>query len=107
MASKRSANGLVRIVRQLTICSEYILQSIINHAKTAITPFQDPGVAPPDASFVLQLPDEVFTGSSLYAVQKTFEGPFQFDIIYENANVKQKLTGGCSSVSLNVTLFMS
>ncbi|KIP04785.1 glycoside hydrolase family 63 protein [Phlebiopsis gigantea 11061_1 CR5-6] len=71
---------------------EYILSSVINHAKTAISPYQEPGTTPPDPSFVLQLPDEVFTGSTLYAVQKTFDGPFQFDVYFESASAKQKLS---------------
>ncbi|GJE97097.1 glycoside hydrolase family 63 protein [Phanerochaete sordida] len=71
---------------------EYILTSMINYAKQAILPYQDSTTTPPDPSFVLHLPDEVFTGSTLYAVQKIFDGPFQFDVLFESASAKQKLS---------------
>lgn len=71
---------------------EYILASIIQHAKDSIAPYQDSGQTPPDPSFILQLPDEVLTGSNLYAVQKIFDGPFQFDVFFENSKAKQRLT---------------
>lgn len=47
---------------------------------------------PPDPSFVLQLADEVYMGSNLYAIQKSFEGEFQFDVFFESASSKQKLS---------------
>ena len=68
------------------------MNNILDHAKAAIAPYQAPNNLP-DPSFLFQLPDEVFTGSTLYAVQKTFEGPFQFDVYFESASAKQKLTG--------------
>lgn len=58
-------------------------------------PYEDPTLIPPDPAFVLQLPDEVLTGSNLYAVQKMFDGPFSFDIFFESASAKQKLTCQC------------
>jgi mannosyl-oligosaccharide glucosidase len=33
----------------------------------------------------------VYTGSNLYAVQKMFEGKFQFDVFFESGSGKQKL----------------
>jgi hypothetical protein len=77
---------------RIDLALDYIIGSIISHAKEAIAPYQDPSVAPPDPSFVLQLPDEVLAGSTLQAVQKTFDGPFQFDVFYESASAKQKLS---------------
>ncbi|PSR88880.1 hypothetical protein PHLCEN_2v5029 [Hermanssonia centrifuga] len=71
---------------------EHILQSIIQHAKEVIAPYQEHPSGPPDPSFVLQLPNEVFTGSTMYAVQKIFDGPFEFDVFFESASAKQKLT---------------
>ncbi|EGN96016.1 glycoside hydrolase family 63 protein [Serpula lacrymans var. lacrymans S7.3] len=45
----------------------------------------------PDPSFVLQLSDEVYTGSNLYAVQKSFDGEFQFDVFFESQSAAQML----------------
>ena len=61
----------------------------MEHAQAAVASYKD---SPPDPSFVLQLPDDVYSGSNLYAVQKIFEGPFQFDIYFDSGSVKQKLT---------------
>lgn len=76
----------------LTYTIDHILASIINFAKQAIEPYNGQATTPPDPSFVLQLPDEAVTGSNLYAIQKTFDGPFQFDVFFESASANQKLT---------------
>lgn len=68
---------------------DVIMKSIMDHAQAAVAPFPD---SPPDPSFVLQLPDDVYSSSNLYAVQKFFDGPFQFDIYFDSGSVKQKLT---------------
>ena len=73
-------------------CVEVILKSIVEHGQVAIAPYQSTPLDLPDPSFVLQLPDDVYTGSNLYAVQKFFNGPFQFDIYFDSGSVKQKLT---------------
>lgn len=49
-------------------------------------------MGPPDPSFILQLPDEVYTGSNLFAVQKIFDATFQFDVFFESGSSKQKLS---------------
>jgi len=67
------------------------LQTIIKRAQDILTSYKDPVTGPPDPSFVLQLPDEVYTGSNLYAIQKSFDGKFQFDVFFESASSKQKL----------------
>ncbi|KAJ7273466.1 glycoside hydrolase family 63 protein [Mycena haematopus] len=69
---------------------EVILQQIIKRAQEILSPYKD--ATPPDPSFVLQLPDEVYTSSNLYAVQKSFDGQFQFDVFFESASSKQKLS---------------
>lgn len=71
---------------------EILIQTIIKRANDVLQPYLDPAVGVPDPSFVLHLPDEAFTGSNLYAVQKFFDGPFQFDVLYESASAKQKLS---------------
>ncbi|KAF8162958.1 glycoside hydrolase family 63 protein [Crassisporium funariophilum] len=72
--------------------SQQILKSILDRARLIIAPYQDPTVGAPDPSFILQLPDDVYTGSNLFGVQKTFDGPFQFDVLFDSESVKQKLT---------------
>lgn len=69
------------------------MQNVIKHASEVLAPYNVPNVVPPHPSFALQLNDEIFSGSNLYAVQKSFDGPFQFDIFFEEANTKQKLSG--------------
>ena len=73
-------------------CVEVIMKSILEHGQAAVTPYQNSPLGVPDPSFVLQLPNDVYTGSNLYAVQKFFDGPFQFDVYFDSGSVKQKLT---------------
>jgi mannosyl-oligosaccharide glucosidase len=68
------------------------MKALTDRARDVITPYQDPSKGLPDPSFVLQLPDEVYTGSNLYAIQKSFDGGFQFDIFFESGSSKQKLS---------------
>lgn len=72
--------------------SDVILQALIKRAQEVIAPYREGSIGAPEPSFVLQLPDEVYTGSNLYAVQKSFEGEFQFDVFYESASSKQHLS---------------
>jgi mannosyl-oligosaccharide glucosidase len=88
MASKRYLK-LARIPGVLSI-ADIILQQIIKRAQEILSPYKDGN--PPDPSFVLQLPDEVYTASNLYAIQKSFEGEFQFDVFFESASSKHKLS---------------
>ncbi|KAJ7489943.1 glycoside hydrolase [Mycena galericulata] len=71
---------------------ELLLQNIIKRAQEILLPYKDATAGPPDPSFVLQLTDEIYTGSNLYAVQKSFNGDFQFDVFFESASSKQKLS---------------
>lgn len=72
---------------------DVVMQSAIQHAQEALAPFRDSTRGMPDPSFTLQLPDEVYTGSNLFAVQKTFDGRFQFDVFYESKSAKHTLSG--------------
>jgi len=47
----------------------------------------------PNPAFSLQISNTIQPGSNLYAVQKTFKGPFQFDVFYESASANHKLDG--------------
>lgn len=61
-------------------------------AQQGAASYKDTGKGFPDPAFVLQLPDEVYSGSNLFAVQKHYDGPFQFDVLFESASAKQKLS---------------
>ena len=63
---------------------------MIRHAQDIIKSYTDPQRGYPDPAFIFQLPDEIYSGSNLYAVQKHFDGPFQFDVFFESG--KQKLS---------------
>ena len=75
-----------------------VMDAILRHAQDVLTPYKDPNIGPPDPAFTLQLPDEIFSGSNVYAVQKTFRGNFQYDILFDGPNVKQKLSCGSQDV---------
>ncbi|KAH7930897.1 glycoside hydrolase family 63 protein [Leucogyrophana mollusca] len=69
---------------------EWIMQNIIKRAGPIAETYRSLEIAP-DPSFILQLSDEIYTGSNLYAVQKFFEGEFEFDVFFESGSAVQKL----------------
>ncbi|KAF7304743.1 Mannosyl-oligosaccharide glucosidase [Mycena kentingensis (nom. inval.)] len=69
-----------------------ILQNIIKRAQEILAPYKESTSGPPDPSFTLQLSDDIYTGSNLYAVQKILDGEFEFDVFFESASAKQKLS---------------
>ena len=66
------------------------MNAVMKHAQADIQNYQDPAKGPPDPSFVLQLPDESLSSSNLFAVQKAFDGEFQFDVFFESASAKPR-----------------
>ncbi|KAF8459900.1 glycoside hydrolase family 63 protein [Gautieria morchelliformis] len=69
-----------------------IMPKILEGAQARVGSYQiTEEQGPPDPSFVLRLPNEVYSGSNLFAVQKIFDGKFQFDIFFESGSAKQKL----------------
>ncbi|KAF8911130.1 glycoside hydrolase [Gymnopilus junonius] len=71
--------------------SQFITKAMFDRAREVIGPYQDPAVGSPDPSFVLQLPDDVYMNSNLYAFQKFFDGPFQFDVFFDSGSNTRKL----------------
>ncbi|KAI0319816.1 glycoside hydrolase [Amylostereum chailletii] len=71
---------------------DVIMQQIMMHARDALQPFQSAGGGAPDPSFVLQMNDETLSTSNLFAVQKFFDGEFQFDIFFESKSAGYKLS---------------
>ena len=71
---------------------DIIQNTIVKAEQEAIASYKDGAKGYPDPAFVYQLPDEAYTGSNLFAVQKHYDGPFQFDVFFESASAKQKLS---------------
>ncbi|KAI8998865.1 glycoside hydrolase [Trametes punicea] len=71
---------------------DVIQNAIVKHAQEAIAPYKDGAKGYPDPAFIYQLPDEVYTGSNLFAVQMHYDGPFQFDVFFDSGSAKQKLS---------------
>ncbi len=87
---------------------DVVMQSVKKHAQEVLAPFRGTICEMPDPSFTLQLPDKVYSGSNLFAIQKTFDGKFEFDVFYESKSAKETL--GCESCLrllsvLNVLIF--
>ena len=70
----------------------HILKAIMEKARGLVVPYQNLGTGAPDPSYIFQLPNDIHTGSNLFGFQKSFEGFFQFDVLYESGSVKQKLS---------------
>ncbi|KIJ69518.1 glycoside hydrolase family 63 protein [Hydnomerulius pinastri MD-312] len=83
---------------------EFIMQSLLKHAGPIAEQYRQADRAP-DPSFVLQLPDETITGSNLYAVQKFFDGEFEFDVFFESASASQKLDS--ATIDQGITALVS
>ncbi|KAI0262885.1 glycoside hydrolase [Gloeopeniophorella convolvens] len=71
---------------------EVILQNILQHAQGAMDGVRNEANLAPDPSFTLQLSDEALSGSNLFAVQKMFDGEFQFDVFFESRSAQHKLS---------------
>ncbi|KAH9946321.1 glycoside hydrolase [Epithele typhae] len=69
---------------------DHIMAPLMKYASEVVEGYKDGTKGFPDAAFIFQLPDESYTGSNLYAVQKHYDGPFHFDIFFQSG--KQKLT---------------
>lgn len=70
------------------------MQNILKHAGPIAEQYRQADHTP-DPSFVLQLPDEIVTASNLFAVQKFFDGEFQFDVFFDSASSLMKLDCVC------------
>lgn len=68
------------------------MQDIIKHGSPVLEQYKDSTIGFPDASWILQLNDETLSNSNLYAVQKMFDGKFQFDVFFESASGGHKLS---------------
>ncbi|KIK79717.1 glycoside hydrolase family 63 protein [Paxillus rubicundulus Ve08.2h10] len=75
---------------QVWTAKEFIMQSLLKRAGPIAEQYRQAEHAP-DPSFVLQLPDETVTASNLFAVQKLFDGEFEFDVFFESSSASQKL----------------
>ncbi|KAF9653126.1 glycoside hydrolase family 63 protein [Thelephora ganbajun] len=72
---------------------KYIMDDIFARASKILEPFhsQEHKDKVPNPAFSLQVSNSIQPGSNLYVVQKTFSGPFQFDVFYESASANHQL----------------
>jgi mannosyl-oligosaccharide glucosidase len=78
------------------------MQAIALRAQPILSKYTDPSAGVPDPSWLLSLPDEVYTNSNLFAVQKMFDGEFQFDIFFESASAGHTLSGQCLYLTMHM-----
>lgn len=81
------------IIIRSPLSPDILIAMIANNFRKVTGPYEG---NLPDLGYVLTLPNDVYTGSNFYAVQKTFDGPFQFDVFFESGSAEQKLS--CESV---------
>lgn len=77
------------LAASLILETEVIMNAIVETAKPIINALKATG--PPDPSFLLALPNTVQENSNLLAVQKIYDGAFEFDIFYDAPDVDEKL----------------
>ncbi|KAF8510232.1 glycoside hydrolase [Hysterangium stoloniferum] len=83
--------GLQVETGQVWRVKDLLLPKILEVAQTSIDTYRKRELPFPDPSFVLRLPNDVYSGSNLFAIQKTFDGQFEFDIFFESGSNRQKL----------------
>lgn len=85
-----------------------IYKAIMDFATPIATKYQEQQTSLPEPAFLLALPDDVISGSNVYAIQKQFEGEFTFDIFYESASGGHQLDGMSDNIEKqNAQLTMS
>lgn len=55
-------------------------------------PYKDEKIMP-DPSFTLTLGNTIAPESNFYAIQKTYEGPFILDVIFDSKSAGSAITG--------------
>ncbi|GJJ12478.1 hypothetical protein Clacol_006720 [Clathrus columnatus] len=78
---------------QMWTAKSLIISSLMTAAQNILKPYQQSEIPLPDPSFLFQLPNEVHSMSNLFAIQKTYDGKFQFDIFFESSSIHQNLDG--------------
>jgi mannosyl-oligosaccharide glucosidase len=74
--------------------ADILVNAIATKFRTTVAPYEQPSL--PHPGYALTLPNEVYSGSNLFAIQKTFDGAFHFDILFDSGSVKEKLTSTSS-----------
>ncbi|KAG8755563.1 Processing alpha glucosidase I [Ceratobasidium sp. 428] len=100
IAGKTHVVGLPVPAGHIWQAKDLLIKKLVDNAQTLIKPWNDQQQQPPDPSFVLTLPDEVLSGANLYAVQKTFDGPFSFDVYYQSGSANAKIDADLVSTGL-------
>ncbi|KAF8311557.1 glycoside hydrolase family 63 protein [Clavulina sp. PMI_390] len=88
---KTSFIGLPVEAGKIWTAKELLVNDVLRNAQRDIQKYQAEQTNPPEPAFILTLSNEVYTGASLFAIQKSFEGEFSFDIYYDSLDSKQRL----------------
>jgi mannosyl-oligosaccharide glucosidase len=70
---------------------EFIMKDIVENARKFVKDTKGSDSIP-HPSFTLQLSDETLSGSNLLAIQKFFDGKFQFDVFFESQSARANLS---------------
>ena len=81
-----------------------VYQHIGGRAEDIVMSYKEDPRGAPDPAFVEVLANRIQEGSNFYAVQKTLDGPFSFDIVYEAEDVHQHIDGKPSKLPSHLVL---
>jgi mannosyl-oligosaccharide glucosidase len=70
---------------------EFIMKDLVQNARKAVKDVKASDQIPHPSS-TLHLSDETLSGSNLFAIQKLFDGKFQFDVFFESRSARQTLS---------------
>ncbi|KAG9040707.1 Processing alpha glucosidase I, partial [Serendipita sp. 407] len=69
---------------------EYLYQHLGYRAQAIIMPYKDEPVKP-DPAFVITMGNTIARESNFYAVQKTYDGTFSFDVVFDSQSAGTKV----------------
>ncbi|CCA74001.1 related to ER glucosidase I [Serendipita indica DSM 11827] len=71
---------------------EYLYQHIGYRAQEIVMPYKGEQIMP-DPSFTLTMGNVIAKDSNFYAIQKTYEGPFILDVVFDSKSAGTAITG--------------
>ncbi|KAG8896382.1 Processing alpha glucosidase I, partial [Tulasnella sp. 417] len=72
---------------------DIVYKAIIDFVTPKLPHYKNSGLQYPEPGLLLTLPDDVLNGSNFYALQKTYDGEFSFDVFFESGSSESKLSG--------------
>ncbi|KAG8906849.1 Processing alpha glucosidase I [Tulasnella sp. 408] len=70
---------------------DIVFKAIIDFVNPKLPHYRDSGLRFPEPGLMLTLPDDIINGSNFYALQKTYDGEFSFDVYFESGSSGSKL----------------